>query len=189
MVRSLVTLLILCVVFLPRLVVGKSAAVAASPEMMRNTAALALISFPWQVLKYQIVFKDPQTGYRAMTYPRQHRIEIYARPGDDATQLARDIAHELGHAVDVTYNTPKSRKKWMEIRRIDPATPWFACDKCSDFNSPSGDFAETFALLQVGGDSFSGRIAARPTAKDIPLLLSFFSFLPENAFPAPKTRV
>ena len=189
MLRSLAILILLCLVSLPMPVVGESAAVAASPEMMRNNAALSMITFPWQVLEYQIVFMDPQTGYRAMTYPKQHRIEIYARPGDDSPRLAHDIAHELGHAVDVTYNTPEMRRKWMELRGIDPDTSWFACNKCSDFSSPAGDFAETFALLQVGPEYFSGRIASRPTAEDIPRLIAFFSFLPKNTFPAPKTHV
>jgi len=189
MVRSLITLLILCVISLPMPVAGESSAVAASPEMVRNNAALALIPFQWHVLDYQIVFMDSQEGYRAMTYPKQHRIEIYVRPGDDSGRLAHDIAHELGHAVDVTYNTPEMRRKWMELRGIDPATSWFACNKCSDFSSPAGDFAETFALLQVGPDYFSGRIAPRPTAQDIPHLISFFSFLPEDAFAASKTGI
>src|ERR1044072_9193047 len=128
MIRGLVTLLILCVVSLPMPVAGESAAVAANPEMVRTNAALAMITFAWQQeLAYQIVFMEPQTGYRAMTYPKQHRIEIYARPGDDSVRLAHDIAHELGHAVDVTFNTPATRKKWMELRGIDPETSWFAC--------------------------------------------------------------
>src|SRR5436190_17093847 len=98
MIRSLVTLLILCAVSLPMPVAGESAAVAATPEAMRNNEALAMITFPWHdELEYQIIFMDPQTGYRAMTYPKQHRIEIYARPGDDSLRLAHDIAHELGH--------------------------------------------------------------------------------------------
>jgi hypothetical protein len=186
MMRTLAVLILLCVVSLPMPVAGESPATA-NPEAMRNNAALAMITFPWQEqLEYQIVFLDPQNGYRAMTYPKQHRIEIYARPGDNTARLAHDIAHELGHAVDVTFNTPDLRKKWMELRGIDPASAWFACNKCSDFSSPAGDFAETFALLQVGSNYFAGRIAPRPTDADIPALISFFSFLPKDAFPAPK---
>src|SRR5689334_19016743 len=69
------------------------------------------------------------------------------------------------------------------------ATPEMARNKCSDFSSPAGDFAETFAVLQVGDEYFSGRIAPRPTDKDVPALIKFFSFLPKTAFPAPKDRV
>lgn len=188
MIRGLAILLILCMVSLPMPVAGESSTVVATPEMMRNNEALSRITFPWhEELEYQIVFMAPVSGYRAMTYPKQHRIEIYARPGDDSLRLAHDIAHELGHAVDVTYNTPELRRKWMELRGIDPSRSWFACNKCSDFSSPAGDFAETFALLQVGNDYFASRIAPRPTEEDIPSLIAFFSFLSKNAFPAPKT--
>jgi len=61
----------------------------------------------------------------------------------------------------------------MEARGIDPETPWFGCNRCSDFNTPAGDFAETFAFLMLGPGNFSGRIAAAPTAKQIPALKAF----------------
>ena len=140
----------------------------------RQQAALALIPFPWQRLHYEIVFLHPRIGVRAMTFPMEHRIEIYARPQDDIHLLAYDIAHELGHAMDMTYNTNETRRKWMELRGIDPVTPWFGCDKCSDYSTPAGDFAETFALLLFGPKEFRGRIAPPPTPLQIPLLFPFF---------------
>jgi hypothetical protein len=176
MVRRLVTLLSLSLMFcLPPSIAGESTVTAATPEMVRNDTALSMITFPWHDIGYDIVFMPPMTGYRAMTYPKQHRIEIYARPNDDAKRLAHDIAHELGHAIDVTYNTAESRKEWMEYRNIDPSKSWFTCNKCSDFESPAGDFAETFALLQVGPDYFSGRVAPKPLSKDIPTLNAFIT--------------
>jgi hypothetical protein len=187
MLRSLVALLILSLISLPVPAAGEHAA-AASPEMIRNNAALSMITFPWKALHYEIVFLPAKEGYRAMTYPKQKRIEIYVRATDDPKRMAHTIAHELGHAIDMTYNTPETRRKWMEYRGIEPSTTWFSCNRCSDFTAPSGDFAETFALLQVGPDFFAARIAPRPSAKDIPTLISFFTFLPENAFPAPSTN-
>ena len=109
-----------------------------------------------------------------MTLPGQHRIEVYARPEDDVELLAYDIAHELGHAYDVTHNTAETRKRWMQLRGINPTTPWFGCDRCSDYNTPAGDFAETFALLLRGPKYFRSRIAARPTPEQIPALVHFF---------------
>ncbi len=134
-----------------------------------------MIHFPWQQLNYQIVFLSPRPGLRAMTFPSQHRIEVYARPNDSASLMAYDIAHELGHAIDVTYNTPETRKNWMKLRGIDPSTPWFGCDACSDFETPAGDFAETFALLMLGPKDFQGRIAPPPTAQQLSGLQPFFS--------------
>src|SRR2546427_2861256 len=89
-----------------------------SPSMMggpfRPESALDLISIPWQALGYEILFMPPRPGFRAMTIPGQHRIEIYARPQDDLALLAYDIAHELGHAIDLRYNTSETRRQWME---------------------------------------------------------------------------
>src|SRR5437867_918665 len=87
---------------------------------VRPESALDLIQIPWQELGYQIVFMPPRAGFRAMTIPGKHRIEIYARPQDDVGLLAYDIAHELGHAIDLTYNTDETRRKWMQVRGIDP---------------------------------------------------------------------
>jgi hypothetical protein len=155
---------------------------AAEPELLaREQAALALIPFPWQQLHYQIVFLGPRRGFRAMTITGEHRIEIYARPADGSRALAYDIAHELGHVIDVTFNTKETRQKWMELRGIDPLTPWFGCDACSDFNTPSGDFAESFAFLLLGPGHFSGRMVPAPTEAQIPGLVSFF---PKVCLPA-----
>lgn len=143
----------------------------------REQAALASIHFPWQQLKYEIAFMAPRPGFRAMTFPSQHRIEIYVRPNDSVSLLAYDIAHELGHAIDMTYNTAETRKNWMHVRGIDPSTPWFGCDGCTDFDTPAGDFAETFALLMLGPKDFRGRIAPRPTAQQTSTLSAFYSAL------------
>lgn len=163
------------------LLIFSSIGASAADFTSQQQAALALIPFPWQRLKYDIVFLQPRVGFRAMTFPAKHRIEIYARPKDDVHLLAYDIAHELGHAMDVTYNTVETRKKWMELRGIDTATPWFGCDKCSDFSTPAGDFAETFALLLFGPKEFRGRIAPPPAAQQIPFLLPFFPMFDDPA--------
>jgi hypothetical protein len=146
----------------------------AEPAATRNAAALALIPFSWQQLHYQIVFMPPQPGVRGMIFQREHRIEIYARPADDARHIAYDIAHELGHAIDMTFNTAKTRRKWMQMRGIDPSTPWFGCDRCTDFSTPAGDFAEAFALLLLGPGHFAGRIAPPPTDEQLTALRPFF---------------
>ena len=172
MYRVLVLLIVTFAMIAPA---PTSAARAARPE-----SALDLIHVPWQQLGYEIIFMAPRAGFRAMTIPAKHRIEIYARPEDDLELLAYDIAHELGHAIDLTYNTAETRMEWMRLRGIDPATTWFGCDRCSDYNTPSGDFAETFALLLRGPKYFRSRIAALPTPEQIPALARLFpkEFLP-----------
>ena len=156
------------------LIVLLSAPLGAEPLAARNAAALARIPFSWQQLHYEIVFLPPQQGIRAMIFERDHKIEIYARPADDAQRVAYDIAHELGHAIDFTFNTAESRRRWMVLRGIDSSTPWFGCNRCTDFETPAGDFAETFALFLLGPGHFSGRIAPPPTPEQILTLKPFF---------------
>jgi len=151
------------------------AAILGAPS--RQEAVLALIPFRWQQLKYDIVFMPPRTGVRAMIFSGDHRIEVYARPQDDNGLVAYDIAHELGHAIDLTYNNDETRKKWMQLRGIDPSTSWFGCDRCSDYATPAGDFAESFASIVFGSKQFKGRIAPAPTSDQIPAMLSFFPLL------------
>ena len=160
-------------VFLALLVV-LSVSVSAETLASRGEAALALIPFSWQQLHYEIAFLPPHRGIRAMIFPDKHRIEVYERPQDDTRRIAYDIAHELGHAIDMTFNTAETRKSWMELRGIDPATPWFGCSGCTDFNTPAGDFAETFAFLLLGPGHFNGRIAPPPATDQITTLRSFF---------------
>lgn len=161
--------------------IGPTATTAARP---RPESALEMIQIPWKKLGYEIVFMPPRTGYRAMTFPAKRRIEVYARPQDDLELLAYDIAHEIGHAIDVTYNTAEKRKAWMQVRGISGATRWFGCDRCSDYNTPAGDFAETYALLLFGPKYFRSRISAPPMPEVIRALSDFFpkDFLPTTQF-------
>jgi hypothetical protein len=154
---------------------GVSGLFGAQLTSTQSQAALALIPFNWQQLHYEVVFLGPKKGFRAMTFAKKHLIEVYLRPQDDSRLIAYDIAHELGHAIDFTYNTSETRRKWMELRGIDPNTPWFGRDGKSDYETPAGDFAETFALLVCGPKYFQGRIAAPPPAAQVPELKAFFS--------------
>jgi hypothetical protein len=160
------------------LIVLLAGLLSAEPPEVRNAAALALIPFSWQQLHYEIVFRPPQQGIRAMIFERERRIEVYARPSDDSHRIAYDIAHELGHAIDFTFNSAESRRKWLLLRGIDPATPWFGCNRCGDYETPAGDFAETFALYLFGPGHFNGRIAPPPTEDELTALKPFFEYQP-----------
>lgn len=144
-----------------------------SPAQRRREQVLALIHYPWEKLGYEVVFLDARPGYRAMTISDKKRIEVYARPGDDAQLLAFDLAHELGHAYDLEHNDGARRDRWRQMRGIDASVPWFGCNRCPDYQTPAGDFAETFALLLLGPQNYHSRIALPPTREEIPLLAEF----------------
>ena len=155
-------------------------------ERLRK-AVLGLIRFPWQKLGYEIVFLGPRPGYRAMTISDRRRIEIYNRPGDSPLLTAFDLAHELGHAFDLDHNTPERRSRWRELRGIDPEEAWFGCNRCPDYNTPAGDFAETFAFLLLGPGNYHSRMALPPTKDEIPALAAFCKIKRSKRVPQPRS--
>ena len=113
----------------------------------RSAEALTLIRVPWKDLLpgWRIAFRGPRKGYLAMTMRPERRIEIYVRGDRSVVAIAHDIAHELGHAVDVTYNTDQSRSTYLALRGLDINQDWWTCEGCRDLDVAAGDFAESFA--------------------------------------------
>ena len=128
----------------------------------RAADALAMISYPWPDLAYEIVFEPGRRGLRARVLLLERRIEVFVRPSDTVRQTAFDLAHELGHALDFERGTPATRAAWQRARGLDPARPWFGCNACPDLATPAGDFAESFAAWLVGAGGFSSRLGPPP---------------------------
>jgi hypothetical protein len=139
-----------------------------------GAAALSQISYPWQQLGYQIVFLGPRPDLMGQTIFDQHRIEIYLRDGESKLMVAHVIAHEIGHAADVAYNTPERRKQWLHLRGASTSQPWFGCEGCDDFSSPAGDYAETFSFWQVGPDADYSQLAPPPSPDQLRQLVPLF---------------
>ena len=156
-----------------------TAAVASAPPELapaRLDAVLARIGYPWQqrLGGWTVAFLPGRPGLRGLTYVQLHRIEIYVRPEFTDQQVAEVVAHELGHAVDVTLLDNTERAQWLTARGLSPSTPWFNVDEGGDFGSGTGDFAEAFAGWQVGKVSQS-RLAGALTAPQQALLATLAS--------------
>jgi hypothetical protein len=137
----------------------------------RAAAALALIDFPWRrVLPgWSIAFLPDRPGLRGLTIVDDRRVEIYVRDNDTPASLARIIAHELGHAVDVELNSPSDRDRWRAARGVRPEVHWWPANAESDFDTLAGDFAEAMATLLTGSVSQS-RVAPPPGPSELALL-------------------
>lgn len=152
----------------------------------RRSAVLSKIDYPWEELGFKVFFMGARPGYRAMTLTSRNRIEVYVRPGEGVDHQAFDLAHELGHAFDLMHNNEQRRKRWRELRGIDPSTPWFGCDACPDYGTPAGDFAETFAALLLGPGNYHSRMAPLPKPEQAAELAAFCMIeRPHQAFVAP----
>ena len=143
---------------------------AVDPLAERRAEVLALISYPWQqrLPGWTIEFLPGRTGYLGYTWIAERRIEIYARSSQSAADLAFTLAHELGHAVDLTLFGLAERTSWLEARgRLD--VPWWPGGAYSDFSSGCGDWAEAFAVWQLGGRTMS-EVAGQPSGADLALV-------------------
>ena len=146
-------------------------------QQRKGEAALAQIGFPWQSLGVRIEFMAAKSGYRAGMFPHENLIEVYVRDSLSVDEIALDIAHELGHAFDWVRMDTASRATFKQIRGYgDRPGGWFACSRCTDFMTPAGDFAETFAYWVLGGRmAFRGQIVPAPTAEQLALLQPLFA--------------
>lgn len=137
-----------------------------------SLAALESIEFDWRshLPDWTIEFV-PATGGPAagFTWTRERRIEVFTRPDDEPERLARVLAHELGHAIDVELNTPADRERWV-IQRGLHGIPWWPDSARRDFATGAGDFAEVVASWLTGDADFRSEVGRLPTSEDLALV-------------------
>jgi hypothetical protein len=133
-----------------------------SPPVLSAEAAVgaeALARFPFDVAgrlpDWELAFLPGRSGVRALTLPRERRIEVYVRASDTPEGLQRVLAHEVGHALDVAYNDAVDRARWRTVRGVGPEVPWWPDGTTFDFDTLAGDFAEAFSTWLVGSESVS----------------------------------
>lgn len=133
--------------------------------------ALAAIDYPWgsQLRGWTITFVDGEGQVAGYTWSQESRIEVFVRPGDDVAAVTRVLAHELGHAIDVSLNDTDERNRWL-AQRGAVAVAWWPTSGAADFETGAGDFAEVFAAWQVGDSDFRSRVAETPSPEDLTLL-------------------
>ena len=151
-----------------------STAIEGSPEQI-GAAAEALLPFDWQqtLPGWEVKYLGPNAGFRGLTYPYDQTIEMFVRPTDTPESLAGILAHELGHAIDVTHLHNGDREDWQDARQINGA-PWWPDAYASDFQSGAGDFAEAFAYWALK-DPSSSQIAGTPTPAQLAVLEQILS--------------
>ncbi len=117
--------------------------------------AEAMISYDWQSLlsDWTVKYEDDSAGYKGMTHLPTKSITIYIDVNASPEDVAGVLAHEIGHALDVTYVDDDDRIKWLEAR--DMPMVWWAGDGLNDFSVGAGDFAEAVAASWVDSPSNS----------------------------------
>ena len=150
--------------------------VAPSTTVVSGRAAIAAegisrLSFDFRSAfpTWGLDFLGPRQGLRALTYPAERRIEVFVREDDTAASIHRVLAHELGHVIDVEWNSDSDRERWREQRGLPDSVPWWPNAEAPDFATGAGDFAEAFAVLETGITTRS-QVAGQPDAADLALL-------------------
>jgi hypothetical protein len=122
--------------------------------------ALDLIRYPWrsELQGWTIVFLEPRGRASGYTWSAERRIEVFVQPEDQSERIARVLAHEIGHAIDVTLNDATDRRAWFTERELRQDASWWPGDGRPDFETGAGDFAEVFAAWQVGEEDFRSKL-------------------------------
>lgn len=140
-------------------------------HVARGEAALAGIGYNWRgnLPGWTITFSPARDGVIGYTYTNEHRIEIFVRDNISDGLLRHVIAHEIGHAIDVSLNSSGDRERWQDARGIG-GSPWWPGNGVSDYSTGAGDFAESFAAWQVGAGNFRSNLGSAPSGDQIALL-------------------
>jgi hypothetical protein len=135
--------------------------------------AESLVTFDWRdaLPGWTIQFTGPRAGMRGATFPAQKVVQVYVRSGESAADLAHAFAHELGHAVDVTYMNDQVRAEFNQARGRPATFGWWVAPGADDFASGAGDWAECFAWTMTNGvGGFYSKLGPPPNASVMALI-------------------
>jgi hypothetical protein len=126
-----------------------------------------MVSFDWRTALpgWTIQFVGPRPGLRGATFPQARVVQVYVRADESVPDIAHAFAHELGHAVDVTYLDDQDRAAFNVARGRPADFGWWVAPAADDFASGAGDWAECFAwTMTAGRGGFYSRLGPPPSA-------------------------
>lgn len=98
---------------------------------------------------WTIDFEPSHPNYAGMADPRDKTITLYVSDRYRDETLLWVLYHEAGHAYDFAYMDSGDRQRWADARGYD-ADPWYPEPGELDYESPAGDWAESFAHCRSG---------------------------------------
>lgn len=145
-------------------------------EARRGAAAIDRLRRPSDARAVPMAFRAARSDVLGMADLNARRIDVYVRScaSQSDALLLHVVAHELGHLVDAIRMDDDLRTRWMAARGIPAGTPWFGCSRCSDFATPAGDFAETYAQWQRGASTNRSQLAPTPSRAQLASLARTF---------------
>jgi hypothetical protein len=131
------------------------------------TRAMELVHFDWRdsLPGWSVQFLGPRAGLRGATFPASKVVQVYVRSDESAADVAHAFAHELGHAIDVTYMDGDERTEFNLARGRSASFGWWVAPGADDFSSGAGDWAECFAWTMTQGvGGFYSKLGPPPNA-------------------------
>lgn len=145
-------------------------------QSRRGAAAIDRLRRPADARAVPVAFRSARPDVLGLADLHALRVDVFVRSCAQQSDglLLHVLAHELGHVLDASRMTDALREQWMAVRGIPAGTPWFGCDGCTDFATPAGDFAETYAQWQRGASSNRSELAPAPSAAQLQELAARF---------------
>jgi hypothetical protein len=109
-------------------------------------------------------------SYLGLADSRTRTITIHMRASMPDRVMTWTMYHEVGHSHDFTFLNSSKRHRWSESRGY-AGTAWFGCNYCSDYETPVGDWAESFAYCHTGwSDQWRSKMGGTPSSQQCTLL-------------------
>ncbi len=145
-------------------------------EQRRGAAALERLRRPADARAVPVAFRSARSDVLGLADLTAARVDVFVRScaRESDALLLHVLAHELGHVVDGTRMTDDLRAEWITARGIPAGTPWFGCNACTDFATPAGDFAETYAQWQRGARDSRSQLAGPASRAELESLAARF---------------
>jgi hypothetical protein len=131
---------------------------------------VAALGFDAARFGYRVEFLPARRGYLGEADPNAHVVRVFVRPEWSDQQLRITLAHEFGHVVDFVTFTAADRALHLATRGLAPGTPWTSCERCTDYSTGAGDWAEVFAYWLAGPGDFRSALAGPPSAAQLDAL-------------------
>jgi hypothetical protein len=145
-----------------------------------------LVRYPLDRLagwRFAFVAAEPDEARDGSTWLRDRRIAVYVRPNWTPEETANVFAHELGHAHDAVFFSPRQRDRYLRLRGLG----WwqrYVTVKWPSFSATEPrrrqrvgceDFAEVFARRWGPRAEFQSSVRAEPDDLQLQLLEPFLA--------------
>lgn len=139
---------------------GVSDVVSSPTAKLVGDQAEAAIAYPWRnyLPGWTVAYLDADVVSGNTNIPTQ-TITIGVPPGATPAYVSEVLAHEIGHAIDVSYLSDADRARWLAARGAT-GIDWWPSGGPSDFEVGAGDFAEAVAAWLTG--SYNDSAVAGP---------------------------